>query len=106
MSEIPLPPWRRAVAKRTRAAKAPLSQDQIVDAGLRIVMAEGIEAVSMRRVAAVFDTGASSLYAHVANKEELLQLMFDRSAARWQRPSRSRPAGGSRSRRWPATATR
>ncbi|MET8147286.1 TetR/AcrR family transcriptional regulator [Actinoplanes sp. NPDC049668] len=94
MSEIPLPPWRRAVAKRPRAAKAPLSQDQIVDAGLRIVMAEGIDAVSMRRVAAAFDTGASSLYAHVANKEELLQLMFDRicgevhtpepEPARWQ----------------------
>jgi len=32
----------------------------------------------MRRIAAVFDTGASSLYAHVANKDELLQLMFDR----------------------------
>lgn len=78
MSELPLPPWRRAVPKRPRAVKAPLTQDQIVDAGLRIVRAEGIEAVSMRRLAAVFDTGASSLYAHVANKDELLQLMFDR----------------------------
>ncbi|MEU7904017.1 TetR/AcrR family transcriptional regulator [Actinoplanes sp. NPDC049118] len=86
MSEIPLPPWRRAVAKRPRAAKAPLTQDQIVDAGLRIVMVEGIEAVSMRRIAAVFDTGASSLYAHVANKDELLQLMFDRICAEVEVP--------------------
>ncbi|WP_433724145.1 TetR/AcrR family transcriptional regulator [Actinoplanes sp. CA-051413] len=78
MSELPLPPWRRTVPKRPRPAKAPLSQDEIVDAGLRIVLEEGIEAVSMRRLAAVFDTGASSLYAHVANKEELLHLMFDR----------------------------
>jgi AcrR family transcriptional regulator len=78
MSEIPPPPWRRTVQKRPRATRAPLTQDQIVDAGLRIVLAEGIEAVSMRRLAAVFDTGASSLYAHVANKEELLHLMFDR----------------------------
>lgn len=78
MSELPLPPWRRTVPKRPRAAKAPLTQDQIVEAGLRIVMEEGVEAASMRRLAAVFGTGASSLYAHVANKEELLQLMFDR----------------------------
>jgi AcrR family transcriptional regulator len=81
MSELPLPPWRRAAPKPRRAARAPLTQDQIVDAGLRIVMVEGIEAVSMRRIAAVFDTGASSLYAHVANKDELLQLMFDRICA-------------------------
>jgi len=78
MSDLPLPPWRRAVPKRPHAARAPLTQDQIVDAGLRIVLEEGIEAVSMRRIAAVFDTGPSSLYAHVANKEELLNLMFDR----------------------------
>jgi AcrR family transcriptional regulator len=78
MSEFPLPPWRRTVVKRPRAAKAPLTQDQIVDAGLRIVLEEGIDAVSMRRLAGVFHTGASSLYAHVANKDELLQLMFDR----------------------------
>ena len=78
MSELPLPPWRRAVPSRARTARPPLTQDQIVDAGLRIVLEEGIEAVSMRRLAGVFHTGASSLYAHVANKEELLHLMFDR----------------------------
>jgi len=78
MSELPLPPWRRTVPKRPRPAKAPLSQNEIVDAGLRIVREEGIDVVSMRRLAAVFDTGPSSLYAHVANKEELLNLMFDR----------------------------
>ncbi|GAB2612792.1 transcriptional regulator [Paractinoplanes abujensis] len=44
---------------------------------LRLVQAEGIDAVSMRRLAAEFDTGPASFYAHVANKDELLQLMFD-----------------------------
>jgi AcrR family transcriptional regulator len=78
MSDLPLPPWRRTVPKRPHAVRAPLTQDQIVDAGLRIVLEEGTDAVSMRRIAAVFDTGPSSLYAHVANKEELLNLMFDR----------------------------
>jgi AcrR family transcriptional regulator len=32
----------------------------------------------MRRVAAEFDTGPASLYAHVVNKEELLRLVLDR----------------------------
>lgn len=76
-TELPLPPWRRAVPKRANVARPPLSQRQIIDAGLRIVTEEGIDALSMRRIAAVFNTSASSLYAHVANKEELLQLMFD-----------------------------
>jgi AcrR family transcriptional regulator len=77
-TELPVPPWRRTAPKRANVTRPPLSQDQIVDAGLRIVTEEGIDAVSMRRIAAVFHTGASSLYAHVANKDELLQLMFDR----------------------------
>jgi AcrR family transcriptional regulator len=74
---LPPPPWRRTTPSRARTVRTPLTQDQIVQAGLRIVTAEGIEAVSMRRLAAEFGTGPSSLYAHVANKDELLQLMFD-----------------------------
>jgi AcrR family transcriptional regulator len=73
-------PWRPGSLRRPaaeRGAKIPLTRTQIVQAALRIVQAEGIDAVSMRRVAAEFDTGPSSLYAHVANKDELLQLMFD-----------------------------
>jgi AcrR family transcriptional regulator len=77
-----------------RPAKTPLARDEIVQAALRIVRSEGIDAVSMRRIAAEFETGPSSLYAHVANKDELLQLMFDEMCgtitvpepepARWQ----------------------
>ena len=76
-TDLPLPPWRRDVPKRAQVARAPLSRDQILEAGLKIVTEEGIDALSMRRLAAVFNTSASSLYAHVANKEEMLQLMFD-----------------------------
>jgi AcrR family transcriptional regulator len=70
-------PFLRRAIKPQRPTKAPLSRDQIVRAALRIVKVEGIDGVSMRRIAAEFDTGPSSLYAHVANKDELLQLMFD-----------------------------
>jgi AcrR family transcriptional regulator len=83
MNELPPSPWRTAApsAVKARAVKAPLTRDQIVEAGLRIVVTDGIDGVSMRRLAAEFDTGPSSLYAHVANKDELLQLMFDRICA-------------------------
>jgi AcrR family transcriptional regulator len=76
---LPTPPWRSAVrAKNVRTARPPLDREQIVDAAMRIVTEEGIDAVSMRRVAQVFDTGPSTLYAHIANKDELLLLMIDR----------------------------
>ena len=81
MSEIPWRPGspRRAIPERP--SKIPLTRDQIVQAALRIVRTEGIDGVSMRRIAAEFDTGPSSLYAHVTNKDELLQLMFDEICA-------------------------
>jgi AcrR family transcriptional regulator len=48
---------------------------------MRILDREGIDAVSMRRIAQDLDTGPSSLYAHVANKDELLELIIERIAA-------------------------
>jgi len=75
---LPTPPWRTPA--KARSVKPMLSQDGIVDVALRIVATDGVEGVSMRRVAQEFGTGPSSLYAHVANKEELLALMLDRVA--------------------------
>jgi TetR/AcrR family tetracycline transcriptional repressor len=73
----PVPPWERA--RRQKApARTPLSQDAIVDAALHILETEGTDALSMRRVATELGTGAASLYAHVANKDELLKLVIDR----------------------------
>jgi AcrR family transcriptional regulator len=67
----------RARAARGRR-RSVLSVDAIVERALAIVDSEGVQAVSMRRVAAEFDTGPASLYAHVANKEALLRLVLDR----------------------------
>jgi AcrR family transcriptional regulator len=76
MSEIPAPPWR---SPRKRApVRRQLSQDLIVETGLRLLDAEGLDALSMRRVAQELDTGPASLYAHVAGKDELLELIYDR----------------------------
>jgi AcrR family transcriptional regulator len=66
---------------RDRPAKAPLSEDAVVDAALAILKSEGPEAVTMRRVAAALDTGAASLYVWVAGREGLLRAMLDRVTA-------------------------
>jgi len=72
------PAWSGAAKGRgARAEKPALSREAIVEAALRIVDAEGIDAVSMRRVAQEFGTGAASLYAYVANKDELFDLLVD-----------------------------
>jgi len=60
-----------------RADKPQLSREAIVEAAVRIIDAEGLDAVSMRRVAQEFGTGAASLYAYVANKDELFDLIVD-----------------------------
>ncbi|MEU0933873.1 MULTISPECIES: TetR/AcrR family transcriptional regulator [unclassified Embleya] len=66
------------VSRRTRPAKAALSADALVSAALAILDADGLEAVTMRRVAQALDTGAASLYVYVANRDELLALVYDR----------------------------
>jgi AcrR family transcriptional regulator len=63
---------------RDRPAKAPLSVEAIVDAAVGIMRSDGLEAMSMRRVAAALDTGAGSLYVYVAGREGLIQAIFDR----------------------------
>ncbi|MFD9739318.1 TetR/AcrR family transcriptional regulator [Umezawaea sp. NPDC059074] len=70
------PAWRTPPVRR--AAKPRLSQDLIVRTGLDVLLAEGLDAVSMRRVAQALETGPASLYAHVATKDELVELMLDR----------------------------
>jgi AcrR family transcriptional regulator len=75
VADLPEPPWW--TPRKTTAPRRSLSRESIVVAALKILRAEGIDAVSMRRVATELGTGAASLYAHVAHKEELLELVFD-----------------------------
>jgi AcrR family transcriptional regulator len=75
---VPDPPWQ--AAPRARPARAPLSQDAIVHAALRVLDREGSAGLSMRRVAEELGTGPASLYWHVANKDALINLIIDRVA--------------------------
>jgi AcrR family transcriptional regulator len=72
---------RRPRSTRDRPAKAPLSTEAIVDAALAILKSEGLDALSMRRVATALDTGAGSLYVYVTGREGLLEAVFDRIVA-------------------------
>lgn len=72
---LPEPPWW--TPRKPGGPRRSLSRGVIVGAARKILRAEGIDALSMRRVATELGTGAASLYAHVAHKEELLDLLFD-----------------------------
>ncbi len=61
--------------------KQPITVDAIIAAALGLVENEGYEALTMRRVAAALETGPSSLYAHVVNKEDLDELLIGRLCA-------------------------
>jgi AcrR family transcriptional regulator len=88
----PEPPWR--LKPPAPAPRAPLTREAIIDAALRVLDRDGMDGLSMRRVGEELGTGAASLYWHVRNKEELLQLLFERvtqeielpepDPARWQ----------------------
>lgn len=68
--------WARA----ERAAKGPApsrSRTQIASAAVQLADHEGLEAVSMRKVAAALGIGAASLYRYIESKDELYELMVD-----------------------------
>lgn len=57
--------------------KTPLSHDFIVRHAIELADAEGIDALSMRRLARTCGVEAMSLYNHVANKDALLDAMLE-----------------------------
>ncbi|MGA4841210.1 TetR/AcrR family transcriptional regulator [Streptomyces sp. G45] len=61
----------------TRGPKPGLTLDRIVTAAVRLADAEGIAAVSMRRLSQELGTGTMSLYRYVPGKAELLDLMLN-----------------------------
>jgi AcrR family transcriptional regulator len=60
-----------------RPTPAPLSRDRIVRAAIRLADADGLDAVSLRKVATALDVGPMRLYSYIDSKEELLDLMVD-----------------------------
>ena len=61
--------------------RAILSRERIVEAAVALVDERGPDALTMRAVAQDLGAGAMSLYRHVANREELLDLVLAAMAA-------------------------
>jgi AcrR family transcriptional regulator len=61
----------------TKGPKRGLTLDQIVATGVDVASAEGLDAVSMNRVASELGLSAMALYRYVKSKDELLDLMVD-----------------------------
>jgi AcrR family transcriptional regulator len=57
--------------------RSPLTRDRVLRAAIAVADAEGLDAVTMRRVGQALEVEAMSLYNHVRNKDELLDGMAD-----------------------------
>jgi AcrR family transcriptional regulator len=68
--------WRDR-KRGTRGPRPGLTVDQVVAAAVELADAEGLAALSMRRVAAELGVAAMTLYTHVPGKGELVDLMLD-----------------------------
>jgi TetR/AcrR family transcriptional regulator, tetracycline repressor protein len=102
---VPTPPWwssresrhaardearqarreARAARKDERHDEAPareaVTPDRIADAALRVIDAEGLDALTVRRLAQELGVGTMTLYWYVQNKDEVLDLVSDRMLA-------------------------
>jgi len=74
------------------ARRARLTREEIARSALALADEEGIEAVSMRRVAAILGVGTMSLYHYVRTKAELVELMGDAMLAEVLIPEGELPA--------------
>ncbi|MFI6744429.1 TetR/AcrR family transcriptional regulator [Nonomuraea sp. NPDC050451] len=63
--------------QRQIASDAGLSKQRVVVEAIRLADREGVDGLSMRRLAGTLGAGAMSLYHYVASKEELLDAMVD-----------------------------
>jgi AcrR family transcriptional regulator len=69
------PPWWRP--QRPSRRRQPLSRQAIVEAAVRILDEEGVDALTVRRLGEALNTGSASLYWHIGSKEELGELVYD-----------------------------
>ncbi|MEU0781146.1 TetR/AcrR family transcriptional regulator [Streptomyces sp. NPDC006173] len=64
-------------SRRERPAKPALTRDGIVRTAVALMRAEGLQRVTMRRLAQELDTGPASLYVYVRNTGELHAAVLD-----------------------------
>jgi TetR/AcrR family tetracycline transcriptional repressor len=72
-------------------ARPPLSRDAIFRAGLELVDREGIDALTMRRLAKTLGVAPMSLYTHVPNKEDLVMGVVNEATTKIALPPPDTP---------------
>ncbi|GAA1542343.1 TetR/AcrR family transcriptional regulator [Actinomadura kijaniata] len=82
--------WARPRKQREQPA---LTRERIVAEAVRLLDEEGLEALSMRSLGTRLNAGATSLYRHVANKDELIELVVDEVYGELPVPALDDPAG-------------
>jgi AcrR family transcriptional regulator len=80
---------RRHAGHGARRRDQGLTREEIVAAAIAVADAEGVDAVSMRRIARELGSGAMSLYWHVSSKEDLADLMLEAIEAEIEVPEPS-----------------
>ena len=70
--------WNPQPASAGRGPRPRTSLAEVVEAGVAIADAEGLEALSIRKVAGRLGIGAMSVYTYVPGRSELIELMIDR----------------------------
>lgn len=69
--------WRQEQARSGRGRPPKVTLPKIISAAVAVADRDGIEAMTMDRVAAALDVGTMTLYTHVPGKAELVDLMVD-----------------------------
>ncbi|WP_439676665.1 TetR/AcrR family transcriptional regulator [Embleya sp. MST-111070] len=95
--------WERLAAPAP-TVRAVLTPDRIAEVAVRIADAEGIEAVTMRRLATELGVAPMAAYRYVSGKDDLLELMVDRAYGELVAPNPD--AGWRETLRGPAVGTR
>src|SRR5215468_7082343 len=85
---------RSGSADRPRGRPPTIDREAVLDAAVTLLDAEGVEALTMRRLASELGVSAMAPYRHVGSKDELLMVLVDRLAARLVYPPRPQDPKG------------
>ena len=75
--------------RRRPGAPAAITREQIVDVAEALAQREGLDAITVRRVASELGVTPAALYWHLADKQELVRALVDRASARTEFPDAS-----------------
>jgi AcrR family transcriptional regulator len=79
---------------RPRGRPATIDREAVLDTAIRLLDAEGVAALTMRRLAGELGVSPMTPYRYVGSKDELLMILVDRLAARLVYPPRPRDPKG------------